>query len=102
MSGGFDRWKRDVVRSLADSKRRGLTFEWAWRRALHAHPPRIMEMGPRIPQLEDELPTVEFFHDACRDAWAGRVSGLADLPAALEAIGDRPALKRRTGLPMLR
>jgi hypothetical protein len=92
---GFEHWKAAVVRSLADSKRRGLSFEWAWRRAMHEHPARLMECGPRTPSFDDELPTVEFYRDACRAAWNREASALVDLPAALESFGDRPALKRR-------
>lgn len=92
---GFESWKTGVRRSLADSRARGLSFEWAWRRAMHEHPPRQMEMGPPVPSFNDETPIAEFFRVACRDAWDGRMSPLVDLPAALESIGDRPAMKRR-------
>lgn len=91
----FADWKRAVVASLEDSRARGLSFDWAWRRAMHEHPPKGMDCGAIVPTLQDEIPTVEFFRTACRDAWGGLMSPLVDLPMALESIGDRPALKRR-------
>lgn len=98
----FDAWKTSVIRSLNDSRRRGLTFDWAWRRAMHDHPPMSMLSGPMVPSMDDEVPVVEFFRAACRDAWNGKSSPLVDLPAALESIGDRPAMKRKNGLPITR
>lgn len=91
--GWFERWRESVRESLADSKTRGLSFEWAWRRAMFAYPPRQMELGPVVPSLEDDEPVLEFFRRACRDAYAGGASSLEDLPAALELLAtDRPGL----------
>lgn len=100
--GGFARWRIAVVGELARRKRQGLTFEAAWRLAMEAHPPRRMDIGPDMPTLEDEVPVLEFFRQACADAWAGRHVELEDLPHALEGgltrnwptVGGRGVFKR--------
>lgn len=99
----FERWKDGIVVELARCKRAGMTFEVAWTVAMRVHPPRPMDMGPARPTFEDEVGVVDFFRDACRDAWHGRRCELADLPTALRNLGrDWPRVGVGEGRPLMR
>ncbi len=95
-------WTDAVIADLARYKRVGVDFPEAWRSALIRNPPRNMEMGPAQRELDDELPVLEFFEQACSDAWHGRRRELEDLGTALEGglARDWPTVGGRFTMPM--
>jgi hypothetical protein len=82
--GGFVVWRQQMLDELARAKRNGVPFDAAWTAAIHKHPPRgVGVLGPAQPELGDEVSVVDFFRQACSDAWHGRREELEDLPQAL-------------------
>jgi hypothetical protein len=90
-------WEQLVVEELcrwkaaraADGRR--YDYEHAWRMAVMKHRPSLRDR--RVSMTDEqmafdgpvgELSLVEFFHEACSDAWHGRRPKLEGLAAALE------------------
>jgi hypothetical protein len=80
-------WQSDVVAFLVHCKGRGWDWDIAWSKALREYPPRGTGFGNGRAQLsfeEDGEPgVVEFFKQACFDAWHGIRPELAQLSTDL-------------------
>ena len=98
------RWQSEVVAFLVNCKGRGWDWDIAWSQALRKYPPRGTGFGNGRRQLsfeEDGEPSLlEFFEQACFEAWHGKRPEVArlsvDLLAAAEpeifgsqAVGER-------------
>lgn len=83
-------WSSSIIDELARLKATGATFEYAWREALEACPPKRRDLGPEAMVLfgsEDEEPLVDFLYRVCGDAWHGRHPLLRHVMVLSELVG---------------